>query len=399
MLPATVETVEANDVDSVIAWTNDIDLAIVRATFETDEDPDGGVTLSKLRRLVDEFDVPFLVLTSETASGLASIRLRQANYLLTFGAPLDVRRLERTLGGMIASLRRCSGTIAEESLDSLLLEVATKEESGVLTMNRALETRRITVDSGRVTFCTVERTVEDDDPFDPYEEFDCSDESSSRAAWDAVLETYLWGEGEWRWFGASIGGDLSTALPIAIAPLCAEGRRRRQEWTYLGAELPADDVRVHARQDRFPEHFPSGEVDRRLLERIGASGATVGSLRKAWGRLDFPVCRRIVDLVRLGILETSSQEPKPRRTMEEMALAPFRMVRLAVSIDGLSREQWTPAEAFIVSRLSNGELLVEDVLSMCPMPWEDVLRTLGGMIDRGLIGVRDLRGEKKTAAS
>lgn len=396
MLPPSAEVIEANDVDGVLAWTRDIDLAIVRATFDTDEDPEDGVTLAKLRKLLDEFDAPFVVLTSETANSLASIRLRQANYLFTFGVPLDVSRLERTLGALTATLRRCGGTIAEESLDALLVEVVNREESGVLTVARGAETRRVVVDRGHVVFCTVERTGADDDV---YEAFDCGDEPSSRAAWDAVLEFYLWGEGEWRWFGAGAGSDVAPALPIRLAPLRAEGKRRQQEWTYLRADVPADDVRLVVRRDRFPPQFPVGDLDRQLVERIGEGGATVGSIRAAWGRQDFPVCRRIADLVRLGVIEAVSAEPKPRRTMEAMALAPCRMVRLAASIDGLFRENLSPSEAFIVSRLSNGEQLVEDVLSMCPMPWEEVLRSLGGMIDRGLIAVRDLRGEKKSATA
>lgn len=395
MLPPSVEKIESNDVDGVLAWTRDIDLAIVRATFDTDGAPEGGVTLAKLRKLLAEFDAPFIVLTSESTSGLASIRMRQANYLFTFGVPLDVPRLQRTLDGLVKTLRRRDGTIADESLDSLMVEIVKSEESGVLFVNRGAETRRVVIDRGRVVFCTVERTGADDDEF---EAFDCGDEPSSRAAWDAVLELYLWPEGEWRWFGAIVGSDVSSALPISLAPLRTEGKRRQQEWLHVRLDLPKDDVTLRARRDLFPKSFPSGDLDRMLIDRLGSKGATVGAIRAAWGRQDFPVCLRIVDLIRLGLIEPVGIS-RPRPTMEAMSLAPFRSVRLTGEPEDAFRANLSPVDAFIVSRLSNGEQLVEDVLSMCPMPWEDVLRSLRALIDQGLVAVRDLRGEKKNAGA
>lgn len=200
----SVEKIEANDVEGVLAWTREVDLAVVRA--------EGGVTLSKLRRLLDEYDAPFVVLTAETSGGLSIVPLAQSNYMFVFSAPLDMPRLERTLETLLTTFRRLSGRIADESLDELLIEVVKHEESGVLTVNRGVETRRVVIDRGKVVFCAVERADAEEDSLEGY---DCGDEPSSRAAWDAVLQLYLWPEGEWAWFGARLASDTPCSLPTA----------------------------------------------------------------------------------------------------------------------------------------------------------------------------------------
>ena len=386
----SVEKVESTDVDGVLAWTRDIDLAVVRATFDEDAGaPDGGVTLTGLRRLLDAYDAPFIVLTDATASsGLSVVRLSQAHYLFTFAAPLDVSRLERTLDGLLASLRRVRGRIADESLDALLTEVVRDEESGVLIVNRGVETRRAVVDRGRVVFCGIEKNSDEEDTF---EGFDCGDEPSARAAWDAVMELYLWPEGEWTWFGAHVPAGPPCQLPINLAPLRAEGKRRQEEWLRLRGDMPSDATRLFVRRDRFPPGFPSGDRDRIIIERV-ASGATVGEIRAAWGRQDFAICRRLVDLVRLGLLEDEAAQ-RDRKTMEERGLVPYRSVRLARAAEDVLRGSLSTAEGFIVSRLSKGELLVEDALSMTPVPLEEAIRALLEMIRKGTVEVRDLRGE------
>ena len=385
----SIEKIEATDIDSVLAWTRDIDLAIVRATFDEDAGaPEGGVTLSKLRRLLGAFDAPFLVLTPTTSGGLSVVRLSQAHYLFTFAAPLDVTRLERTVDGLLASFRRTRGTIADESLDALLTNVVKDELSGVLTVNRGIETRRVVIDRGRIVYCAVEKTGENEDVFEGH---DCGDEPSARAVWDAVLELYLWPEGEWTWFGARVATDTPCQLPIQLAPLRAEGKRRQGEWLHLREDMPPDDAKLKLRKDVFPPGFPAGDRDRMLVDRI-QTNATVGEIRAAWGRQDFAICRRLVDLLRLGLIERVDVQ-RPRRAMEAMALAPYRSVRLLRSVDELFRLKLTSQEGFLVSRLSKGELLVEDVLSMCPVPWEDVLVALGALVEKGHIGVRDLRGD------
>lgn len=389
----SIEKIEATDIDGVLAWTREIDLAIVRATFDEDADaPEGGVTLARLRRLLDAFDAPFVVLTPTTSGGLSAVRLSQAHYLFTFGAPLDVPRLERTIAGLVASFRRESGGIADETLDSLLTGIANDGESGVLTVNRGVETRRIVVDRGRIVFCAVEKTGDEEDLFEAH---DCADEPSARAVWDAMLEMYLWPEGEWAWFGGRVATDLPCALPIQLAPLRAEGKRRQGEWLHLREDMPPDDSRLTLRRDKFPPGFPAGDRDRMLVDRLTAK-ATVGEIRTAWGRQDFAICRRLVDLLRLGLIEWVDVR-LPHRTMEAMALAPSRSVRLLRPVDELFRETLSAHEGFLVSRLSKGELLVEDVLSMCPPPWEEVLAALGALVEKGLIVVRDLRGDSAAA--
>jgi len=391
LVAPSIEKIEATDIDSVLAWTRDIDLAIVRATFDEDAGaPEGGVTLQKLRKLLDAFDAPFVVLTPMTSGGLSVVRLSQAHYLFTFGAPLDVPRLERTVDALVASFRRATGRIADESLDLLLTNVVKDSESGVLTVNRGMETRRVVVDRGKIIFVAVEKTGDNEDLFEGH---DCGDEPSSRAAWDAVLELYLWPEGEWTWFGARIATDTPCALPILLAPLRAEGKRRQGEWLHLREDMPPDEAKLKLRKEVFPPGFPAGDRDRMLVDRINA-GSTVGEIRAAWGRQDFAICRRLVDLLRLGLIERIDVQ-RPRRTMEAMALAPYRSVRLLRSVDELFRMKLSAQEGFLVSRLSKGELLVEDVLSMCPVPWEDVLVALGALVEKGFVGVRDLRGEAR----
>lgn len=374
----SIEKIEANDVESAIEWTRDVDLVIVRATFEEDADAtESEVTLGKLKRLIDEYDAPFLVLTAEAPGGRSFVRLVQSNYVHVFAAPLDVPRFERTLETLLGSFRRASGRIADESLDELLIDVVKNESSGVLTVNRGAETRRVTIDRAKVVFCE-----------DAAETFDCADEPSARAAWDAVLDLYLWPEGEWAWFGSNVAADIPCSLPIQLATLRSEGKRRQEEWLHVRPDLPPTETKLLLRRDLFPKRFPSGDRDRMLVDRIGGGGVTVGQIRSAWGRQEFAICCRLVELVRLGLIELEGVS-QPRRTMEAMALAPFRAVRLLRSADEIFREKLTTAEAFLVSRISNGELLVEDVLSMCPVPWEEALRSLAGMIERGLVGVRD----------
>lgn len=382
-----IEKIESNDVDGVLAWTREVDLAIVRATFDEGmEAPEGGVTLKHLRRMLDTFEAPFIVLTDSTAGSLSALQLSQAHLLFKFAVPLDVERLERTVNTLLRSQRRVDGRISDESLDNALVDVVRNEESGVLLVNRGVETRRVVVDKGKIVFCGIHHAHEDEDLF---EIFDCGDQPSARAAWDAILELYMWGEGEWRWYGARIGTDAPCALPIALGPLRKEGKRRQQEWLNVRHDLPPDATTLSLRRDRFPSGFPSGDRDVMLVERIGA-GATVGQIRAAWGRQDFSVCARLIDLLRLGFVERGDT-PLTRQKVEELGLAPYRSVRLARKVEELLRGKISSAEGFLVSRLSNGELLVEDVLSMCPVPVDDVMRALVGMIGRGLVIVRDLR--------
>lgn len=79
-----------------------------------------------------------------------------------------------------------------------------------------------------------------------------------------------------------------------------------------------------------------------------------------------------------------------------MALGPFRSVRLARRLEELT--DLSATEGFIVSRLAAGEQPVEDLLSMCPIPWQTVLTSLAGLVERRILAVRDLRGGESAGA-
>lgn len=271
----------------------------------------------------------------------------------------------------------------------------------------------------------------------------------TRVTKESVLDLYLWGRGKWFYFGGGAGEFERVQSPVRceIGPIRTEGRRRAKEWPRILETIGATEVRFEVHHDLFPEGFPSKPGDKRLLE-FAEAGYPLGRIKLELGGQDYAILSKLASLMDKDLLTAvpiasnatrldpyslskestgraiqsmleeaadaiEGRDPQAARALYEDVLAidptnadarsgllradvettqaahklgllPHRIVELASGLDAL-KEEPSPTEAFVLSRLAGGAMPIADLVEICPLLEHEVMHILQSFLDKGTV--------------
>ncbi|NOZ94294.1 MAG: DUF4388 domain-containing protein [Acidobacteria bacterium] len=268
---------------------------------------------------------------------------------------------------------------------------------------------------------------------------------------EAIYELFLWKEGDFRFLANILPAKRFHPLEVAVDTLVMEGVRRLDEWERIRAVIPGDDwipklvravevkslgetelaflreinganslerialnckaplffvcnfVYMGMKQGLFELLPPSETPDVqgipgfsqgswRVILKDGERQLERGDLIKAYDsvkklREKYPEQREILELA--TALERKIEVEVGGQSLPETAIP-----ELDVPMSKLGELACSPMEGFLLSRV-NGSYSLGEVLKLLPLSKLEGLLLAGGLLDRGIIRLRDPKEEKE----
>ncbi len=266
---------------------------------------------------------------------------------------------------------------------------------------------------------------------------------------EAIYELFLWKEGDFRFLANILPAKRFHPLEVAVDTLVMEGVRRLDEWERIRAVIPGDDwipklvravevkslgetelaflreinganslerialncraplffvcnfVYMGMKQGLFELLPPSETPDVqgipgfsqgswRVILKDGERQLERGDLGKAYDsvkklREKYPEQREILELA-------AALERKIEVEVEGQSLPETAIPELDVPMSKLGELACSPMEGFLLSRV-NGSYSLGEVLKLLPLSKLEGLLLAGGLLDRGIIRLRDPKEE------
>lgn len=267
---------------------------------------------------------------------------------------------------------------------------------------------------------------------------------------EAIYELFLWKEGDFRFLANILPAKRFHPLELAVDTLVMEGVRRLDEWERIRAVIPGDDwipklvravevkslgetelaflreinganslerialnckaplffvcnfVYMGMKQGLFELLPPSETPDVqgipgfsqgswRVILKDGERQLERGDLIKAYDsvkklREKYPDQREILELA-------TALERKIEVEVEGQSLPETAIPELDVPMSKLGKLACSPMEGFLLSRV-NGSYSLGEVLKLLPLSKLEGLLLAGGLLDRGIIRLRDPKEEE-----
>lgn len=138
---------------------------------------------------------------------------------------------------------------------------------------------------------------------------------------EAVLELFLWKTGMAEFVGSVEESDQPFPIALDLAPLAAEGRKRRERWQIVRKFIPDPSMKFAVKA--WPAGFPKNEGDRVLAKHV-ESGRSMAEIMVELRGQDYAVGVRLAELVKSGALATQKSTgfvaPVPPHTNESVTV-------------------------------------------------------------------------------
>ena len=122
---------------------------------------------------------------------------------------------------------------------------------------------------------------------------------------EAVLDLYLWRTGMAEFVASVEDSDPPFPIALDLAPLAAEGRKRRAKWQAAQKLLPDPSVKFDVKA--WPAGFPKNEGDRVLAKHV-ESGRSMAEIMMELRGQDYAIGVRLGELVRSGAIAPAASK-------------------------------------------------------------------------------------------